>query len=195
MRKQRYPLRNIRTLLETEQGQVGWAYSIWFLLLMGLLLCASLQVQSFRTTGRYVEDALACSNLAALIVDVEEYGRSHEILLESPTAARDRFLTALRGNLNLDPNMRCPNDSLISGPVAIDAFIVYQVYEDRVEIFRFGPEGSEVFLTGLPGETFAPNGKPVTNTGVYSEISFPVRGFLGVEAEVHKGDLADIAVN
>ena len=75
LRKRECPLQN------TESGQIGWTVGVGFLLFLGVLLSACMQMEVFRASSQYMEDALAASNLAAAVVDVEEYGISHKLLI------------------------------------------------------------------------------------------------------------------
>ena len=188
LRKAGYLLRS------TDEGQIGWAYGLWLLLLLEVFLCASVQMQAFQSSSQYMEDALALSNLAAIVIDVEEYGTTHTILIDDADLAWTRYQNALRGNLGLNEDWECPNKELISGPVQIENFTVYNVREDSVEITTYQPGGSPARCERPVGTVCAPNGKEIVSTGVYSEISYPVRGMFGMEIRAHKGKLADIAV-
>lgn len=179
----------------TESGQIGWAAGLWFILFAGLLLCALLQLEMFKSSSQYMEDALAASNLAAAVIDVEEYGISHTILIDDPQEARKRYMTAIKGNLNLDDRWECANKELISGPVNIDNFTVYNVSGNDVEIYSFDESGVMSLGRGKLGQVTAPNGVAVEATGIYSEISYFIKGVLGVEVEAHKGKLADVVEN
>ena len=53
--------------LSTESGQIGWSMGLWLLLFLGVLLSTCLQVDVYKATARYLEDALAASNLAAAV--------------------------------------------------------------------------------------------------------------------------------
>lgn len=182
-------------LQSTESGQIGWTMGLWFLLFAGLLLCAFLQLEVFRSSSQYMEDALAASNLAAAVIDVEEYGISHGIRIDDPQEARRRYMTALKGNLKLDDKWECANKELISGPVTIENFTVYNVSGNDVEIYSFEEDGSVKRTQGTLGRVTAPDGTAVEATGIYSEISYAVRGILGLEVKAHKGKLADVVRN
>lgn len=188
-------LRKAGCLLQsTEEGQIGWAYGLWLLLLLGVFLCASVQMQAFQSSSQYMEDALALSNLAAIVIDVEEYGTTHIILIDDADLAWARYQNALRGNLGLSEDWECPNKELISGPVQIENFTVYNVREDSVEITTYQLGGSPARYERPVGTVCAPNGKEIVSSGVYSEISYPARGMFGMEIRAYKGKLADIAV-
>ncbi len=70
-----------QSIKKTEEGQLEWITGLFFLLILGILLCGTLQLDVFRASAVYLEDALAASNLASAVIDVEEYGISHTILI------------------------------------------------------------------------------------------------------------------
>ena len=182
-------------LQSTESGQIQWVTGLWFLLFLGILLCAALQMDIYRSSSQYLEDALAASNLAAAVVDVEEYGISNEIRIDDPVKAYQRYLTAVKGNLNLDDAWECPNRSIAAGPIRIVNFTVYNVGEEEVEIYHFDETGLMTFQRGNRGYVTAPDGSAVEATGIYSEISYLTKGLFGLEVEANKGKLADIVKN
>lgn len=176
----------------TESGQVEWVTGLFFLLFLGVLLCAVLQIDIFRSSSRYLEDALALSNLASAVVNVEEYGISHRLVIDDPRQAYERYRTAVKGNLNLDENWECQAVQMISGPVSIVNYTVYNVSGGDVEVSHFDENGLLTQWNETLGNAVAPNGVAIESTGVYSEISYEVEGLLGVKAKAHKGKLADI---
>ena len=181
--------------LKTESGKVEWVAGLFFLLFLGILLCATLQVDLFQSSSDYLEDALALSNLASAVIDVEEYGISHRLVISDPYQAYGRYREAVKGNLNLDENWQCPADRLISGPVRIVNYTVYSVSGNDVTVSSFDESGRMIQWTEALGSAVAPNGITIESTGVYSEIAYQVEGFLGVIAEAHKGKLVDIVAN
>ncbi len=178
--------------LSTEGGQVEWVTGLFFLLFLGVLLCAVLQIDIFRSSSGYLEDALALSNLASAVVNVEEYGISHRLLIDDPQQAYERYCTAVKGNLNLDENWESEAVRMISGPVSIINYTVYNVSGNDVEVSCFDENGLLTQWNETLGAAEAPNGVPIESTGVYSEISYEVEGLLGVKARAHKGKLVDI---
>lgn len=182
-------------LQSTESGQIQWVTGLWFLLFLGILLCAALQMDIYRSSSQYLEDALAASNLAAAVVDVEEYGISNQIRIDDPKKAYQRYLSAVKGNLNLNDDWECSNKSIAAGPIRIVNFTVYNVGENEVEIYHFDETGAMTFRRGNRGYVTAPDGAAVEATGIYSEISYLTKGLFGLEVEAHKGKLADIVKN
>lgn len=186
LKKKEYLLR------KTESGQIGWTLGLWFVLFLGILLCALLQIEALRVSAHYMEDALAASNLAAAVIDVEEYGISHRLHISSPEEAYERYQKALMGNLSLNDRWECGNKGLISGPVHVENFTVYNVSGSEVDARSFDGDGTATGWYGTLGQETAPNGKTVENTGIYSEISYQVRGLFGLNITARKGKLADI---
>ncbi len=178
--------------LRTEPGQIEWVTGVFFLLFLGILLCAFLQVEMFKSSARYLEDALVASNLAAAVIDVEEYGISHRVWIDDVGKAYERYQTAVRGNLNLNDAWECPNRGMISGPVKVVDFCVYNVSGNDVYVSQIDEAGQLSEWKEQLGSARAPNGKLIEHTGIYSEIRYLVEGMLGVAEEAHKGKLADV---
>lgn len=192
MKRSGFPRQSIE---ETEAGQLEWVTGLFFILFLGILLCGILQLDVFRASAAYLEDALAASNLASAVIDVEEYGISHGILIRDPEKAYTIYLSALRGNLNLDEEWECPAKGLIGGKVSVLDYTVYNVKDNRVEIYHYDENGRMTFSEGVLGSVQAPNGKWIESTSIYSEVTYPVRGIMGVEAQAQKSNLADIVAN
>lgn len=195
LRRKECLLRKIRSrtgICRKEHGQVEWCAGLFFLLFLAVILCSQLQVKVYYTTALYLEDALAASNLASAVIDLEEYGRTHTVLLKEPEAAYEKFRTAVKGNLQLNDAWECENKQLIAGQVCVVKYIVYNVKEDLVTVSEVSSNGEVFQWQGTLGNIAAPNGVLVESTGIYSEITYPVKGFGGVITEAHKGKLVDI---
>ena len=189
LKKKRFLLRS------TESGQIGWTAGLFFLLFLGVLLCAFLQMEVFRSSSRYLEDALALSNLASALIDVEEYGISHKLVIPDPQQAYERYKEAVKGNLNLNDSWECPAVGMISGPVSIVEYRVYNVNGNDVLVTQFDENGLISSWQETLGNAVAPNGVAVESTGVYSEIAYQVEGLFGVSVRAHKGKLVDVVEN
>lgn len=174
------------------RGQVEWAVGMFFLLTLAILLCVQLQITAYRATSLYLEDALAASNLASAVIDLEEYGISHTIQIKEPMKAYGLFCYAVKENLNLNEAWENPNNTIISGTVQIADYIVYSVEDKEVTVSRIYPNGQMWQEKDVLGNVRAPNGMLVESTSIYSELSFPVRGLFGTEVEAHKGKLVDV---
>lgn len=176
----------------TEDGQVEWVAGLFFLLFLGVLLCAALQTQVFQSSSRYLEDALALSNLASAVVDVEEYGSSHRLVIRDPGQAYESYQEAIKENLNLNEHWEGETAELISGPVSIVDYTVYNVSGNDVEVSHFDENGLLTRWQEALGSAEAPNGRLIESTGVYSEITYQVNGMFGVTAQARKGKLVDV---
>lgn len=193
LRKRECPRRNIdRMLKRRESGLTGWVTGMFLTLFLAILLYAVLLMEQYRSAALYLEDALAASNLASAVIDVEEYGISHTILLANPKEAYERYLWAVKGNLNLNDQWKGADGSLIEGPVAAVNYTVYNVKGDMVTVYRFDENGVLSQWQENLSSAKAPNNVPIVSTSVYSELKFEMGGFLGMRVEAHKGSLVDI---
>ena len=179
----------------TESGQIEWVAGLFFLLFLGILLCASLQMEVFRSSSRYMEDALALSNLASAVIDVEEYGISNRLMISDPKQAYENYKAAVRENLNLNERWEPLAAGMISGPVTILNYTVYNVSGNDVDISCFDHNGVMTQWNEMLGSTVTPNGILVESTGVYSEITYRVDGLFGISVDAKKGKLVDIVIN
>lgn len=203
LRKEEFPRRNIkkicnftfpeRTLAGKESGQIGCMVGLFFTLFLGVMLYAVLWLEHYRAVSLYMEDALAASNLASAVVDVQEYGISHSILIARPEEAYKTYQWAVRGNLNLNAEWKGQAGSLMQGPVSIVQYIIYNVRGNEVTVYHFDEDGQMTQLQETLGNVAAPNGILVESTSVYSEIAFETEGLLGIKVRAHKGNLADVS--
>lgn len=178
--------------LNTNAGQVSLTVGAWIVILVAIILSGIIQIALFICTSQYLEDALAASNLAAMVIDIEEYGTTRRIRLEDREKVYDRFVWALKSNLNLDEDWECPNKGIIAGAVQIDRFIIYEVKGGEIRITDRKWDGSCWEGIQRLGEAYAPNGKLIEATGIYSEISCPVKGLFSLSATAHKAQLSDV---
>lgn len=194
MRKKEFPQPKIKEPFGfcREQGQIGFITGLFLILFLAVVLCANLQVESFRASALYLEDALAASNLASAVIDLEEYGISHTVKIADPLAAYGLYCDAVKGNLQLNEQWECGNQALIAGPVTVETYIVYNVQGDTVTVHTVDNAGQVHTWQGVKGAVAAPNHVEVEHTSVYSEISFSVKGIFGMEVKAHKGKLVDV---
>ncbi len=191
-RKNEYPLRNIKRQLNKEAGQVSLTYGLFAILFLAIYLFAALKMEYFRTVSYYLEDALAASNLASAVVDIEEYGITNKIIIGDVHEAYQRYQNAVKGNLNLSDDWMPAAGSIISGKVRIVNYTVYNVDGETVKITQYDENGWVITEYQQLGETIAPNGMKVVSTSVYSEIAFEAEILPGRCAEAYKGSLADV---
>ena len=191
LKKKEYPRPKIK--LRKASGSLEWVSGLFFLFFLLVLLCAEFQREMYRTAALYLEDALAASNLASAVIDIEEYGISHTIQIEEPIQAFERYQYAVKENLQLNEKWECANPALISGPVKIEKYIIYNVNKEDITILTVSNNGTVNSAQGKVGMVKAPNGITILNTSVYSEIAFSLKGTFGIQVQAHKGKLVDIA--
>lgn len=190
LRKKGYLRQNIN--LKAYSGQTGWTAGLFFVFVLAVFLMSLMQMEKYRTMWVYLEDTLAASNLASAVVDVEEYGISHTILVDHPDEAYRRYQWAVKENLNLDGNWCGQPGSVIRGPVQIVNYTVYNVRDNMVSVYRYNQYGLAEEWQEVLGRAVAPNGIRIESTSVYSELAFTAQGLWGMEVEARRGHLADV---
>lgn len=183
--------------LGKKSGKIQIVLAIYLLVILMIMVMVYMQIEQFKTTRAYMEDALAASNLASAVIDIEEFGTTNNIVIASPEEAFAIYKEAIRFNLNLDDEWECPNKELISGPVRILTYIIYNVRDQDVEIYTYDENGNLIYQDipdGL-GSVISPNGITIENTSIYSSIGFPVDAIWGIQVDAVKDNLADIVKN
>lgn len=175
-----------------REGQVGIITSIFLIMFLIVMLGAGLQVCLYQSVKIHTEDALAASNLASAVIDIQEYGITHNLIIADPEYSYSLYQEALRLNLGLDEHGFSENKAAISGQVEVLDYIIYNVKGSDIEIYCFGQSTYSQVIAGGLGSVTAPNGQLIESTSVYSRITFPVDGILGIHTIAVKDKLADI---
>ena len=188
-RKKEFLLQRIKTCV--DPGQSTLCVGLFFILFLSVLLVSHLQMEMFRSSSDYMEDALAASGLASALIDIREYGKTHVVNIPDTNAAYERYCQCLKDNLGLADNWEAGNRKLITGKVKVENYSVFNVTGTNVEIWRMDRETVE-HSTGRLGEVRAPNGQVIQYTSIYSEISYRVQGVFDIQIDARKGKLVDI---
>lgn len=170
--------KNVCQLLRIKSsGKIELFMGLLAVFLVTLVLFVCLKVSYFMIAGAYVEDALAASNLASALVDIEEYGKSYTLRIKNPQSAYEIYKEALAVNLALDENEISSQTELLKGQIKILSYMVYNVEGNRVNIFSLSEsETMQLLAFGEVGAIHTPDGILVETTTVYSKISFGVKG-------------------
>ena len=64
-----------------------------------------------------------------------------EVVIKDPNAALDIFKENLKYNMNLNSDFTIKDGKTISGKVQIQDFIIYNVFNDRIEIYTLSKSG------------------------------------------------------
>jgi hypothetical protein len=179
-----------------RKGSTSTFPYIYLVLLLVIVLMVQLQLSQYNATKLFVEDALAMSNLASAVIDIETYGISHDIIIKNPDAAYLIYQEALRNNLNLEDDWTSNKQYSISGKVDILEYIIFNVVQTDVEIYTYSPQGSShTTVSNGVGSVTAPDGTTIESTSIYSRIGFPVDGMLGIHVDAKKEKTVDIVEN
>ena len=179
-----------------SSGKIELFTGMFFLVFLIVILFLQLQLMIFFIAGIYMEDALAASNLASAVIDVEEYGKTHKLRIASAENSFRLYQQALKENLGLDEDWNGSNKDLISGAVEILQYTVYNVDNRDITVYSFGEDGLHMWTeNGGLGSVRTPDGTLVESTSVYSRIGFPVKGIMGISVYARKEKSVDIVVN
>lgn len=181
-------------LLQRIDGNVNLIVGMFMSLFVAILLCIQMQIYIFQLQSENVEDALAESNLAAAVVDISDYGINQRIAITDFDSAYEMFKLALWENLD----MHLENSQVTGRYIdeySIVEFAIYNVLGDVVECRAIDESGNVHVQTVGIDSAYAPNGKKIENTGVYSSIVFPVKGPFGFELLASKNKLVDVVAS
>lgn len=157
---------------------------------MGIIL----QMYVLINTKRLVEDALDLSNLASAVIDIEEYGTNHNIIISNPDQAYLIYKNALKSNMGLDNEQNCTKYNTISGKVTVLEYIIYNVYDNVITVHRYNADGTKEIEEnlGYVGNIQTPDNTVVESTTVYSRIGFHVKLLFNMEFYGVHDNSADI---
>jgi len=182
--------------IKKNYGKVELVLGMFAFLVVLLVMFFGLKITHFMIAGAYVEDALAASNLASALIDVEEYGKNGTISIREPANAFRIYREALSTNLQLDEDGNSFQRELLQGPVRILSYIVYNVRGDQVEAYTFDGDGNMTDVQqGEVGAVYTPEGVLVETTAIYSRVEFGVRGIGKQFISAQKEKCVDIKRN
>lgn len=164
-----------------------------FFLILVLAIFFGFRVTQYMITAAGVEDALAASNLASALIDVEEYGKSHKILIKDANRAFATYRDALCVNLKTDAFLQTTNQNFLVGQVEIMEYIIYNVADEQVFVQKLNGDGEilEEYAANV-GSVYTPDGVCVESTTIYSRIGFGVEGLRGQRIDARKDKSIDI---
>lgn len=181
-----------KAVFKKHKGEIEIIVPVFFLILAVIIVACLMQLQQFNATKTFVEDSLAASNLASAVIDAEEYGISHNVVITDPQNAYSTYQRALKANMGLNDAWESQDKLAIAGKVEILNYIIYNVRGNDVEIISFGESSYSTTVVGGLGSVKAPNDKVIASTSVYSRITFPVEGILNIRVTAEKDELVDI---
>ena len=175
-----------------RKGEAGSIVSLYYVVFFVIIIDVVMQLYTFRALSTYTEDALAASNLSSAVIDIKEYGTTHNIVIENSDKAYDIFKKALKANMELDESM---TGSAMAGSVEIVDFIIYNVKGTDIEVCSYGQNRYDQTIPGGLGNVEAPNGVKIVSTSIYSRVTFPVDGIMGIHVTAVKDKLVDVVTN
>lgn len=180
-------------LRRKEKGTVDLIASMMFFLILVLAIFFGFRVTQYMVTAAGVEDALAASNLASAVIDIEEYGKSHRIQIKDTDRAFAIYREALCVNLKTDAYLNTTNQDFLAGQVEIIEYIIYNVRDEQIYIQKRNGNGEVVEeYQANKGTVYTPDGVCVEETTIYSRIGFWVEGLMEQMIYARKDKSVDI---
>lgn len=181
--------------INSSEGKMEWVFGMFGMLFIMVIALFEFQYSIYRSASSYIEDALAASGLAALLIDLEKYGTDHSVEISDPVNAYDVYVDTLKNNLGLNDEFVPGNEVLFFDPVSIETFVVFNVSEEGVTQITLKDFRIIAIEHKNLGEATAPNGQQIRSTGIYSELAYKTKGIFGIEIEGKKGKLVEVNRN
>lgn len=180
--KREHPQRNT-DFFSKKKGKAEWILGMFIMQFILVIVVFEMQMIEVRILSDSLEDAIAAGGLASVLIDIERFGRDGELVIADPLNTYDIYKQSLGENLG-DKAER----------IVIESYVIYNVQaaDKLVDIIEINEEGIAGISTGRLGEVMAPNGKLICNTGIYSEITYPVEGVFGLTTTASKNKLIEI---
>lgn len=179
--------------MKKDDGFLEQQISLLAVILAAFLIAVLVQLFLHQAAAGILENALAASNLASAVIDLEEYGSSGNLVVTEPEECYQIYSRALKDNLGLDEEWTRPDSSIVSGQVQVYEYSLYEVRGEDVTQYTCAQTGgiSRTEHAGGTGKVAAPDGTVIHSTSVYSRIGFPIR-FLGLQLDVRMDKCVDV---
>ena len=98
-----------RWIIKKSKGELATFTMVYVLLFFTATVAFALQIRQYISLKTYTEDALAASNLASAVIDIQEYGVNHNLIIKEA-------MTYIRQFVEFNPSMlfelgrSCGND-------------------------------------------------------------------------------------
>ena len=215
-------LKSLKAFFQKKsEGLVGVATTIILWIFLIFIAVFVFMVGAYNSVASSVRNALSDTNLAVSTISFVDFGNNQSIHVCGKSYIMKKFLPqheytdevfaqykdAIAVNLELENNgvTLSRDDFLYGGTITIEYFTIYNYYEEdnSYDVITYNSSGL-VSIDHLYGPLTAPNGQSVHGTSVYSQISFPVKGYFAVftgdfntygqGAVAHIGQLSGITI-
>ena len=86
----------IRWITKKRQGELATFTMVYVLLFLVATVAFALQIREYISLKTHTEDTLAASNLASAVIDIQEYGINHNLVIKDPEQAYSIYQEALK---------------------------------------------------------------------------------------------------
>lgn len=157
-------------------GSVGYMFLFMIVMIMVIVSMYLLQVAKLITHQHDVDDALADSVLASLIMDEEYFFETDEFTGEAVVRIKDKDECYAIYKECMNAAIEGKEDFYYN--FVFDTFIFYEVSENTVTISKYGATGNVSTSDGTLGIVKTPDGKIVEETSAYALVKFDIKSIL-----------------
>ena len=155
-----------------ENGQMHVVLSFFLIQILLIMLIYVLQIFRYTYISYFIENSLVASTLASALIDLEEYGKSNDIIIKDYQQAFQIFSDTLYTNMRFEEQDTIKN-------LYIKHYIIYNVKDGSVMYYCFDDGGycNDIGMAIL-GTIKTPDHELVEHTTIYSCITYEVDGIL-----------------
>ena len=157
-------------------GAIGYLMLFGVAIVVIITTMYLLQMAKLITHQHDIDDALADSVLASLVVDEEYYFVTSEMSGSPVIRFKDR-------NEAFDIYKECMTAAIANTEgfyynFKFDVFILYEVSGSNVQVTTYSGIGNKVTSSGAVGRVKTPDGAVVTKTSAYGRVKFDIKSIL-----------------
>lgn len=182
----------MKTTLKKEKGTAEYVLAFLGIIIILLLVLFAYQKRTIKIIKNTADDGLVASILASALIDIQEYGALHHIVITDPDPSYQIYLDAITDNLET-PYFR----GLILSDITVYDYIIYNVRGTDVEEIAFDQNGLMQIRQhpGQAGSIRTPDDVLVTSTAVYGRIGYEIRGYISDTHYVYTEKTVDIVAD
>ena len=157
-------------------GAIGYMLMFCIAIIVVIVTMYLLQMAKLMTNQHDIDDALADSVLASLVVDEEYYFVTSEMNGSPIIRFKDR-------DESFDIYKECMTAAISNTEgfyynFKFDVFILYEVSGSNVQVTTYSGTGNKVTSSGAVGRVKTPDGVVVTKTSAYGRVKFDIKSIL-----------------
>ena len=175
--------------MKKDAGNIHRLFSLLLLIWISMCLSVVFIVIKAGYVDQYLEDSLMQANLAAILVDPYQYGRTGELIFDDVNQIKTIFEESINASLENVQKLG------IEEAAKVLDFRLYEVREDGVLEMICMADIPEVSFYDVGTLVEAPDGTRIVSSTIYAKISVPIRFGFGIQIISTKEHCVDVMVS